>query len=352
MKKIIALYMPQFHVIDENNKWWGNNYTEWDNVKRGKKYKKNQYQPRIPLNNNYYCLLDSSVQEYQSELAMAYGIYGFCYYHYWFSGKLLLEKPMENMLKNKKIKIPFCISWANHTWRKSQSTDSKYILIEQKYGDSKEWIDHFNYLLPFFKDERYILKSNKPIFIIHDSSRFENLNEFMQCWNELAKANGFDGVFFINTLKNRRDIKLTKEYNFDAQFEFEPSFSIYNKSYLFEIISKIKRNFYRDFLHQVMVFDYNKIWNKIIKFNFNDYITYNGCYVDWDNTPRWKNSGNYHKNACPERFKYYFKKLYMKSNEFIFINAWNEWGEGAYLEPDEKNKYGYLQAIKDVVNNN
>lgn len=350
MKKILALYMPQFHTIPENDEWWEKDYTEWTNVKRGKKYNKNQFQPRIPENEDYYCLLDSEVQIKQAELAKAYGIYGFCYYHYWFNGHKLLEKPMENMLNNPKVDIPFCISWANHTWRKSQNPDPKYILIEQKYGDEEEWIKHFNYLLPFFKDSRYILNNNKPLFVIHDASIFENLKEFMNCWNALAKNNGFDGIYFINTLKSKRDIELTKLYNFDAQFEFEPAFSLYNKPYIFEMMAKVKRNIYRDYLHRIMIFDYNKVWKKIIKFNYDDCVTYKGCYVDWDNTPRWKNRGNFHKNANPTNFENNFEKL-MKSysGEFLFINAWNEWGEGAYLEPDTKNGTKYLEAIHRVM---
>ena len=163
--KIIALYLPQFHEIPENNEWWGKGFTEWTNVKTAKPSFKGQYQPRIPLNNNYYNLTDVRAQEWQAKLAKEYGIYGFCYYHYWFEGKMLLEKPAEIMLKNLSVDMPFCFCWANHTWLRAWADKSNRTLIKQTYGTEEDWINHFNYLLPFFKDERYIKEDGKPIMV-------------------------------------------------------------------------------------------------------------------------------------------------------------------------------------------
>ena len=159
--KIIAFYLPQFHNIPENDEWWGDGFTEWVNVKKAKPLFDGHVQPKEPLNDNYYNLLDDNIKIWQAKIAKEYGVYGFCYYHYWFNGKLLLEKPMEQMLNNKKIDIPFCISWANEPWTKAWVNEKK-VLIPQSYGGVNEWKEHFDYLLPFFKDERYIKVHNKP----------------------------------------------------------------------------------------------------------------------------------------------------------------------------------------------
>lgn len=148
--KVIAFYLPQFHNIPENNEWWGDGFTEWVNVMKAKPLFEGHVQPKVPLNNNYYDLLDDGVKIWQAETAKKYGIYGFCYYHYWFNGKLLLEKPMEQMLKNHKIDIPFCICWANEAWTKAW-VNSTQTLIPQKYGNKDDWKKHFEYLLPFSK---------------------------------------------------------------------------------------------------------------------------------------------------------------------------------------------------------
>ena len=166
--------MPQFHAIPENDIWWGEGFTEWTNTKAAKPLFRGHYQPKEPLKDNYYSLLDSKTQEWQASLAKKYGIYGFCYYHYWFHGKLLLEKPMENMLKNKKVDIPFCISWANETWSRTWSGQEREILIQQDYGNKSDWLKHIEYLVPFFKDSRYIKIDNKPLMLLYTSCKIEN----------------------------------------------------------------------------------------------------------------------------------------------------------------------------------
>ena len=165
--KIIPFYLPQFHNIPENDEWWGNGFTEWTNIKSAKPLFEGHKQPKVPINGNYYDLLNDDVKIWQAELAKKYGIYGFCYYHYWFNGKMLLEKPMEQMLTNHNIDIPFCICWANAAWTKAWVGEEKKVLIPQTYGGRNEWEEHFFYFLPFFKDRRYIRENNKPVIIIY-----------------------------------------------------------------------------------------------------------------------------------------------------------------------------------------
>jgi len=192
--KIIAFYLPQFHNIPENDEWWGDGFTEWTNVKGAKPIYRGQQQPKVPLNKNYYNLLDDNVKIWQARLAKKYGIYGFCYYHYWFNGKMLLQKPMEQMLKNSCVDIPFCICWANEPWTKAWVAEDRKVLIPQKYGERKEWKEHFEYLVPFFKDQRYIRIDDKPVIIIYRPKVISCVREMMQYWKELAVESGLNGL--------------------------------------------------------------------------------------------------------------------------------------------------------------
>ncbi len=185
--KIIAFYLPQFHNIPENDEWWGNGFTEWTNVKKAKPLYEGHMQPRVPLGGNYYNLLDDNVKIWQADLAKKYGVYGFCYYHYWFNGKMLLEKPMEQMLANKEVDIPFCICWANEPWTKAWVGDERKLLIAQEYGQEEEWKQHFMYLLPFFKDERYITKDGKPLFVFYRPDIVPCMKEMIETWDKTCQ---------------------------------------------------------------------------------------------------------------------------------------------------------------------
>lgn len=223
--KIIAFYLPQFHDIPENDEWWGKGFTEWVNVKKAQPLYKGHEQPRIPMNENYYNLLDDNVKIWQANIAKEYGIYGFCYYHYWFGGKLLLEKPMEQMLANPKVDIPFCISWANEPWTKAWVNESK-VLIPQFYGGKKEWKEHFDYLLPFFKDNRYIKEDNKPLFIIYRAEVIDCLNDMLDYWTELARQNGFSGMKYAYQnltfdLMPNRDDSIIKHFLYYLEADYQ-----------------------------------------------------------------------------------------------------------------------------------
>lgn len=265
--KIIAFYLPQFHDIPENDEWWGKGFTEWVNVKKAQPLYKGHEQPRIPMNENYYNLLDDNVKIWQANIAKEYGIYGFCYYHYWFGGKLLLEKPMEQMLKNPKVDIPFCISWANEPWTKAWVNESK-VLIPQFYGGKKEWKEHFDYLLPFFKDNRYIKEDNKPLFIIYRAEVIDCLNDMLDYWTELAQQNGFSGMKYayqnltFDLMPNKDDSR------FDYNIEFQPSYawndlnnkSAVQKSKLWNFLRSVKRRIYAE-TEKRLGFDLQRYFN-------------------------------------------------------------------------------------------
>ena len=226
--KIIAFYLPQFHNIPENDEWWGDGFTEWVNVKKAKPLYAGHVQPKEPLDDNYYDLTDDKVKVWQSQLAKKYGVYGFCYYHYWFNGKLLLEKPMEQMLANPEVDTPFCICWANEAWTKAW-VNSTQTLIPQKYGEKKEWKDHFDYMLKFFKDDRYIKCDGKPLLVIYKPELIECGNEMIDYFQELAKEAGFPGICMAYQHGNMDFYSENKDDSrYDLDIEFQPIYARYD----------------------------------------------------------------------------------------------------------------------------
>lgn len=340
--KLIAFYLPQFHQIKENDEWWGEGFTEWTNVKKSKSLYKGHNQPRVPLNKNYYDLSKKETLEKQSYLAKKYGVHGFCFYHYYFNGKKLLEKPVEILLENEDIDLNYCFSWANEPWTRSWDGKTKNILMSQSYGKEREWKEHFEYLLPFFKDERYLKKENKPIFLIYRTNNIPNCEEMINYWNQLAIINGFDGIFLIETLNSFQ--KKPSLISSNGVVEFEPMLTM--RHYL-KPITQLKR-LLRKKIGLLDTVDYNEVWERIIKRNINySKECYLGAFVGWDNTPRKGKKGLVIENSTPEKFGKYLKNQLDKSTtEFIFVNAWNEWAEGAYLEEDQLNKNLYLKEIQ------
>jgi hypothetical protein len=364
--KIIPLYLPQFHEIPENNEWWGEGFTEWTNVKKAKPLFEGHYQPRIPLNKNYYDLTQVDVLKWQCKIAKEHGIYGFCFYHYWFNGKLLLEKPMEMLLAHPEIDINYCVSWANHNWDNSwkASPGREKILIGHDFDNEDDWVSHFNYLLQFFKDPRYIQEEGKPLMTIYIPNIIGKLNKMLALWNQMAMDNGFNGLKYAFQSAMSFQSKGWDRSMFDYSIEFEPGFTNNKKRKLSSlnimkyshIIKKALGIKHRLEIPQkkVLFSDYDNIWNEILAKSPSSNNALPSAFVDWDNTPRKQQAGRVYLGATPEKFKDYFKELILKAkNEYktdkIFVFAWNEWAEGGYLEPDEKYGYGYLEAIKESL---
>ncbi len=359
--KLIAFYLPQFHEIAENNEWWGEGFTEWTNTRKAKALFEGHYQPREPLNDNYYNLLDPAARDWQAEIAEQFGIYGFCYYHYWFKGKMLLEKPFEQVLKTGQPNIPFCLSWANEPWTRNWDGGENSILMPQDYGNEADWEEHFYYLLSAFKDKRYIRIDNKPVFVIYRSISIPCCDEMLEFWNVLAKRNGLDGIFFVTTLAGFEIDN--KNRLFQAQIEFEPMHTIVHYlPYHWQVVRKIKktardwlisRDYYlpASFLYTI---NYDSLWKLILKRKPPVKKTFPGAFIDWDNSARKKKEALIITGASPDKYETYMRKQICRAqevyrSEFLFINAWNEWAEGAYLEPDQRFEYKYLEATRKAL---
>lgn len=354
-----ALYLPQFHETEENNKWWGEGFTEWTHVNAAKPLYRKHKQPIVPMDRNYYNLMDKNTVEWQTALAKKYGIDGFVYYHYYFCGKKLLEKPAENLLKWKDIDQPFFFCWANHTWYKAVD-GIKNVLIEQTYGSEKEWEEHFQYLLPFFNDERYEKKDNKPVFMFFNHN-FSEKKAMVDYFDKRCKQEGFNGIYIIETLINALKSKNIETFfeNISAQTEQiyvrEPSVSISMAERTrmrspMRIVRKILRTLsFKGIISWVNKYSGNHLYNIMLKKSLHGKNICHGLFFSWDNTPRHGVRGYIITPPSKEKFMKYAESI--QKDEYVFINAWNEWAEGMILEPTEHLKYKYLEWIKEFREN-
>lgn len=373
--KVIAFYLPQFHNIPENDKWWGDGFTEWVNVKKATPQFSGHYQPHVPLNDNYYNLLDDETKRWQIALAKEYGVYGFCYYHYWFNGKLLLEKPMEQMLADPTLDLPFCISWANEPWTKAWVGENK-VLMPQTYGGEPEWRDHFEYLLPFLRDKRYIVDGmGRPLFIIYRPEIVPCLNEMLDYWNALAIEAGFEnGIAFGYQNVDFDLIHDKDDSRFAFDIEFEPLYAYRDMTkskhkYLRAIRRSLSNNlgklFGIDLLNvgQGIInrgnrpLSYDDAWECILTRRPVSKKSIPGAFTGFDNTPRRGKNAKIYFESTPEKFEKYLTCQIKRAREvyhsdMLFITAWNEWAEGGHLEPDEKYGYRYLEAVRKALQNN
>lgn len=343
-----ALNLPQFYETAENNQWWGKGFTEWTSVKNAKPLYKGHQQPLIPLNNYYYDLSKETTIRWQAELARKYGIEAFVYYHYWYEGRHLLEKPCEILLEQEDIDIKYCFCWANHSWTRAWDGKNHEILIEQTYGNEREWEAHFKYLLPFFKDKRYVRIDGKPVLFIYKPADITNGDERIAYWEQrLIEENVAEGLYIIEYISSF-NVKPSLKKS-DAVYEDEPNFSC-----RFEIspISKAKRVICKT-LKVTDYQDYDKLWRLIIhkKNTYAGRKIILGGFPRWDNSPRKGKNSRVIRTATPEKFRQYISELVKIDRKdslgILLINAWNEWGEGAILEPTELDGYGYLEVIKE-----
>lgn len=359
--QVFALYLPQFHRIPENDLWWGEGFTEWNNVKAAKSLYKGHLQPQIPLD-GYYDLKNADILDHQAKLAHKYGIQGFCFYHYYSIGKLLLEKPAENLLNRKDIDIEFLFSWANHDWRRTWYKFNNEILFEQKYGNADQLRAHYRYLREFFLDPRYKKIDNKPVFIIYRTDLVPNFPQMKAVWEVEAIKDGFAGIYFVSTVTGIGvDQKAVGVY--DAFFDFEPDaiiaeqLSIVKRKILLwraKLIPRFNKVspwkcFRQRFTYEQLMLAAQK---KKIDHKGMPYIR--GIFARWDNTPRHVYNARLILGSSPELFrKFLEQKLALQEKNalpIMIVNSWNEWSEGSNIEPNDVDKYSYLQVIKEVLN--
>ncbi len=365
--KVITMYLPQFHRVKENDEWWGDGFTDWVAVRNAVSLYEGQELPIVPLNENYYDLLEKNVMKWQADLMHRYGIDGQCIYHYWFKdGRRILEKPAEQLLKWKDIDMPFCFCWANETWARSWSSLQKVnpwsdllepakkdgasgVLLEQSYGDELQWKAHFDYLLPFFRDERYIRIDQRPVFMIYKAQDIPCLKQMVDYWQHLALKSGLEPVYFIGC--NSMFPAAGSGVQMDA-FHFigcdNPIDEIVDATlYLPPTVTWHQVD--TKFKNEIKVCDCEKFWKAGLDYVSFSKKTYYGGIVNFDDTPRRGRNGSSLTGMTAGGFQVYLSKLLAKNaangNLVTFINAWNEWGETMYVEPDERHGYQLLEAV-------
>ncbi len=355
-----ALYLPQFHETAENNEWWGKGFTEWTHVNGAKPLYKGHRQPIVPLDNNYYDLMDKKTVEWQTSLMKEYGIDGLVYYHYYFQGQKLLEKPAENLLKWTDIDQPFFFCWANHTWYKAVN-GHKTMLREQTYGTQADWEDHFQYLLPFFRDSRYEKKDNKPVFMIY-APNFAEKQCMVDYFDKRCKDEGFSGIFTIETFSDstKRENLINFRENICPQtkklYIREPAYSngllIRKRMYSpMRIVRKILRTLsHNGIISWVDQYKGDDLYKIMLTKTPRDEQICHGVFFSWDNTPRHGVRGYIITPPTKESFMLYADSV--RDDDYVFINAWNEWAEGMILEPTTHDGYKYLSWIREWNANN
>lgn len=356
--KIIAFLLPQFHRVAENDEWWGEGFTEWTNVRKAEPRFRGHRQPRRPVDDFYYDLSEEGTREWQARLAKEHCVYGFCYYHYWFKGRQLLEKPINSMVEMGTPDFPFCVAWANEPWTRAWDGGERDILMPQEYGDESDWRMHFKYLEKLFKDSRYIKVNGNPLLLIYRTTSIEKCEEMLFVWRKLAVDAGFPGLHVVSMLTIFPPDKRTNL--FDAFVEFEPGYTqssppggVRAYEMLVNGIHRLSWKLFGGGLSAPRSRDYRILWAVILRRALPK-NHYPGAFVDWDNSPRRSlEASMIMRHATVSNFKRAFDKLYAKARKtgsrFIFINAWNEWGEGTYLEPDTKNGKSHLESIKSIV---
>lgn len=367
--KIIANYLPQYHRIPENDMWWGEGYTDWEAVKKAKAVQAGQSFPREPLGGNYYDLADPQTIRWQAELARQYGIWGFGIYHYWFSSEQrLLTKPAENLLMQPDVDINYLFIWDNCSWirtwssadgndwtpmfdkdapesERANSSASDGLLARLDYGLEGDWVKHFEYLLPFFKDPRYMRIDGKPVFaFMKPQNDFDTLQKMVTCWDNLAKAEGLNGVCAISKMQWRGQ-------HFETQFQYQPT----PMNNIFDVVQYGLGNLTNRIRPHFRKISYDAAWKNILRSArfYKDSNIFHSGFVGYDDTPRRGDRAKAFLGQTPEKFQHYLSQLLeicaQQGKEYMFLTAWNEWGETSYLEPDDENEYAYLEAVKRAI---
>lgn len=377
--RVIALYLPQFHPIPENDEWWGKGFTEWTNVAQAKPQFRGHYQPRIPADLGFYDLRLPEVREQQAQLAREAGIEGFCYYHYWFgNGRQLLERPFNEVLESGKPDFPFCLCWANHnwtnkTWQKGKSLRSDSMIMKMEYSmeDHKK---HFMALLPAFRDERYIKVDGKPLFGVWSPRDIPEADKFIELWQKMAVENGLKGLHIVGYTQNSSG-RSTKDGRMSlwSENQSEERYQEVLNLGFDAVIScglgraqticngKFKKLMYylsynKKFLPPVaMRSDYAKVMKHYYVPEDKWENVYPTLMPQWDRTPREGFRSDPLINSTPEKFQHTVEEALkllvdkQPEHQILFLKAWNEWGECNYVEPDLKFGHGYLDAIHNAI---
>lgn len=339
--RVVAFFLPQFHPIPENNGWWGPGFTEWTNVGRARRFYPGHYQPRVPAHLGYYDLRVPETRAAQAQMAAAHGVEAFCWWHYWFAGKRLLERPFNEVLRSGEPDFPFCLGWANQSWTGIWHGEPHRTLVEQEYPGVDDYERHFFSVVEAFADDRYVKVDGRPLFYVYQPQRLPEPRLFTDTWRRLAEREGFPGLYLVGEAEATW---FAAEHGFDERVVIRISRLIRQ--------SRIRR-LLRRLLPLPAIASYASAQRRLV-------ATYGPsslpCVVpNWDNTPRSRRAGLVLHGSTPALFREMVDRavdvvsLRPPDERFIFVKSWNEWAEGNHLEPDLRHGMGYLEALRESV---
>ncbi|ACK64149.1 polysaccharide biosynthesis protein [Rippkaea orientalis PCC 8801] len=354
--RLIAFYLPQFHPIPENDQWWGKGFTEWTNVTKAKPQFPGHYQPHLPADLGFYDLRLREARQAQADLAREYGIYGFCYYHYWFNGQRILERPFNEVLQSGEPNFPFCLCWANESWTRRWDGQEQEILMKQVYTEQDDQ-QHIRYLAEAFQDPRYIRVKGKPLFLVYRANQLPNPLKTTEIWREEAQKLGVGEIFLARVESFLDEHNDPRKIGFDAAVEFQPDWGKLGKKLQSRKRWEIARKY--GLAHQSYgihnIFDYQTMVTRMLSKPIVNYPRFPGVTPSWDNTARRQVAATILKDSTPEIYEYWLKAVIEKTISkpelppIIFINAWNEWAEGNHLEPCQRWGRSYLEATQRAI---
>lgn len=339
--KLIAFYLPQFHPFEENNKWWGKGFTEWTNVTKAQQLHAEHYQPHLPTDLGFYDLRVRETRLEQIEMAKQYGVDGFCYHYYWFSGHKLMQRPLEEMFADSEANFPFCINWANENWTRRWDASEQEILISQKYNENDD-IDFIDSIIPYFKDPRYIKINGAPLLMVYRPQHLPDSKKSVQIWKKRCAEQGIKDIHVCCALTHGNDDY--ELYGFDGGVEFPP----HNLK-----IPSIGHNFIFHKPFSGTAYNFKDVANYYLTKKYKSPNIFKTVFPSWDNTARVGSRALFIGGGEPHNYQLWLSQTIQKtksdfpdSERFVFINAWNEWAEGCHLEPDRKYGKAFLEATK------
>lgn len=337
--RLLAFYLPQFHRIPENDLWWGKGFTEWTNVTKAMPLFEGHYQPHLPTDFGFYDLRVREARHEQIEVAKAFGIDGFCYHYYWFSGRRLLSAPLEDMLSDAESDMPFCICWANENWTRRWDGLEQQKLIEQQYLPDDD-IRFIESLVPYLTDKRYIRYNSKPLLIVYRPQHLPNPMQSAAVWRDFCRRCGIGDIHLVAALTHGNEDY--RKFGFDSGLQFPPhNLQVANLAGRFSFHSAFRGN----------VVDYSEVANFYLNAQPPPSEVFRCVFPSWDNTARRGNQSIVVIGSSPENYEFWLSGAIRTSasaspnkDSLVFINAWNEWAEGCHLEPDRRHGRGFLEA--------
>ncbi len=380
--RLIAFYLPQFHPTPENDAWWGRGFTEWTNVAKARPLFHGHRQPRLPADLGFYDLRVPEVRAAQAQLARQAGVEAFCYWHYWFAGRRLLERPFNEVVSSGEPDFPFCLAWANDSWRSHWYGAEKRTLVEQTYPGRADHERHFYALLPAFQDQRYLRVRNRPLFTVFRPKALPETQAFIELWQDLACRNGLEGIHFVAHLFDHELDFTWRNFGYDGAVvtnelkvmrrrfwhvveerlrrSRNAELGAAKREHLFGTAASVGRLVSRRVLQRVFrwpdgVYDYRDA----MLFFKSEAALELGCYPSvvpgWDNTPRAGPRGIVLHQSTPALFSTHLRDVLASVSDrpaedrIVFVKSWNEWAEGNYLEPDQHFGHGYLDAVSSAL---